>query len=484
MCRLLPAFLMWTLTAVPLAAAGEPDSPKVLDPSYKHASPEAYERWRDLKYGLRIHWGIYSQYGFEASWPVMQMSHEKKQEYFDLLQAVQSHRVRRREVDGPVRAVRAEVLHHHHQAPRRLLDVRHQDPGEAARQLGGARRAEDRGVRPGLQHHGDAAAARHRQGTVRRRPPPRHRHRPLLLAHRLVRRRFPLGPVESVPRQELHARKATPRPTPASPRGTASRSARSSRNYGKVDMVCLDMELPEFCWPEIKQTVLMARRLQPDVLFRDRGIGAYGDYTRRRTGFPRARADRQASRPAVDGDLHARPASSPTTRTAAGTSRASWILSNLIDIVAKGGNFMVSIGPDAKGNFHPEAVEQLEYVGDWLKVNGEAIYAHPALEALREGDRIRYTRSKDGKHVYAISLNWPGERLVLRRSGRARARRSRCSVSPSRWPGSRRSTGLVIELPGHSSRSPPVPAARRTCSRSKATRSIRCRRTPISPRGP
>ena len=51
---------------------------KTLDPTYEHASPEAYERWRDLKYGLRIHWGIYSQYGFEASWPVLQMSNEDK----------------------------------------------------------------------------------------------------------------------------------------------------------------------------------------------------------------------------------------------------------------------------------------------------------------------------------------------------------------------------------------------------------------------
>ena len=50
-------------------------------------------------------------------------------------------------------------------------------------------------------------------------------------------------------------------------------------NYGKIDMMCLDILLPDACWPDIKQTVMMARKLQPDVLFRDRGIGAYGDYT-------------------------------------------------------------------------------------------------------------------------------------------------------------------------------------------------------------
>ena len=32
-----------------------------VDPDYRHAGAEALERWYDLKYGLRIHWGIYSQ---------------------------------------------------------------------------------------------------------------------------------------------------------------------------------------------------------------------------------------------------------------------------------------------------------------------------------------------------------------------------------------------------------------------------------------
>ena len=29
--------------------------------------------------------------------------------------------------------------------------------------------------------------------------------------------------------------------------------------------MCLDMALPEFCWPDVKQTVLMARKIQPDL---------------------------------------------------------------------------------------------------------------------------------------------------------------------------------------------------------------------------
>jgi alpha-L-fucosidase len=92
----------------------------------------------------------------------------------------------------------------------------------------------------------------------------------------------------------------------------------------------------------------------------------------------------------------------------------SWILSNLVDIVAKGGNFQVAIGPDRSGRFHPEAVKRLEYVGDWLATNGEAIYNTRPWTHWKEGADLRFTRSKDGKYVYAISLKWPGKTLELK----------------------------------------------------------------------
>jgi len=81
-----------------------------------------------------------------------------------------------------------------------------------------------------------------------------------------------------------------------------------------------------------------------------------------------------------------------------------WIVTNVIDSTAKGGNFMVAIGPDGDGNWHPKALEALDYAGDWLRVNGEAIYATRA-----------FTRSKDHGTIYAISMNhWPGKELVLK----------------------------------------------------------------------
>ena len=74
---------------------------------------------------------------------------------------------------------------------------------------------------------------------------------------------------------------------------------------------------------------------------------------------------------------------------------------------------MPSIGPDATG-LPSRGNRALEYVGDWLRVNGEAIYATRPWKIYKEGDDIRFTRSKDGKHVYAISLKWPGRQLALK----------------------------------------------------------------------
>jgi alpha-L-fucosidase len=92
------------------------------------------------------------------------------------------------------------------------------------------------------------------------------------------------------------------------------------------------------------------------------------------------------------------------------------VVRNLIDTVAKGGNFMVGIGPNGDGRFHSTAISQLREVGDWLKVNAGGIYSTRARDAelWSEGADIRFTQTKDKRIIYAFLLRWPGEKLLLR----------------------------------------------------------------------
>lgn len=81
------------------------------------------------------------------------------------------------------------------------------------------------------------------------------------------------------------------------------------------------------------------------------------------------------------------------------------IIRNLIDIASKGGNYLLNVGPTAEGLIPPASVERLAEVGRWMKVNGEAIYgttASPFPSQLAFG---RAT-SKAGR-VYLHVFDWP-----------------------------------------------------------------------------
>ncbi len=74
----------------------------------------------------------------------------------------------------------------------------------------------------------------------------------------------------------------------------------------------------------------------------------------------------------------------------------------LVDIVAKGGNFLLNIGPSPKGDFDPVAYERLKEIGEWMKVNSEAIYYSRPIAPYKEG-KVCFTQLKDGT-TYAIYL--------------------------------------------------------------------------------
>ncbi len=89
------------------------------------------------------------------------------------------------------------------------------------------------------------------------------------------------------------------------------------------------------------------------------------------------------------------------------------LIHNLIDVSSKGGNYLLNVGPTAEGFIPDPSVTRLQQIGEWLAINGEAIYATEMLESgFSEGD-IRYTKGKDRKTLYGISLQNPSDKITL-----------------------------------------------------------------------
>ena len=89
---------------------------------------------------------------------------------------------------------------------------------------------------------------------------------------------------------------------------------------------------------------------------------------------------------------------------------AKQLLEMLCDLVSKGGNFLLDVGPAADGTIPAIMEERLLQIGDWLRVNGEAIYG-TSIHSKSRQNGVYYTRKGDA--TYAILNRFPfGEQTL------------------------------------------------------------------------
>ncbi|MBS1565460.1 MAG: alpha-L-fucosidase [Bacteroidetes bacterium] len=84
------------------------------------------------------------------------------------------------------------------------------------------------------------------------------------------------------------------------------------------------------------------------------------------------------------------------------------LIRNLVDIASKGGNYLLNVGPKSDGTFPQESVNILKEMGAWMKVNGEAIYDTKASPfGLFSWGRC--TKKENGKNtiLYFSVFEWP-----------------------------------------------------------------------------
>lgn len=86
------------------------------------------------------------------------------------------------------------------------------------------------------------------------------------------------------------------------------------------------------------------------------------------------------------------------------------LIRNLIDIASKGGNYLLNVGPKADGTFPQESIDRLKQIGDWMKVNGEAIYATKGSPLLPlNWGRCTQKEKANSTTLYLSVFDWPAD---------------------------------------------------------------------------
>lgn len=213
-------------------------------------------------------------------------------------------------------------------------------------------------------------------------------------------------------------------------------------NYGPLGLVWFDRGIDTPA--QAADFVKMVHTLQPQCLINGR-VGNYGqelmgDYQDMNdNGMPTGGLDEYWETP-------------QTLNTTWGYSKfdQQWktpanVIQRLVEIVSKGGNYLLNIGPMADGSIPAPSAAVLEKVGAWMRKNGESIYGTSACP-LGEFPWGRCT--VNGQKIYLHVFTWPAD-AVLRISGlRNDVKAASPLAEPSRKLAVSRSSGVIsVALP-------------------------------------
>jgi alpha-L-fucosidase len=197
--------------------------------------------------------------------------------------------------------------------------------------------------------------------------------------------------------------------------------------FGKVDVMWFDFSYAGRSYPwgkgkgkedwESEKLLSMVRTLQPGIIVNDR-LEIGGDVITPEEYQPRGWMEANGQR---------------LTWEACQTLNGSWgyyrdnqdwrtvdeLVRTLVDTVSKGGNFLLNVGPNGRGEFEPRAIERLRGIGEWMRLHSRSIYGctasdtDPELAGLTPPPDCRFTYNPATRRLYLHLFAWPLKHVHL-----------------------------------------------------------------------
>ena len=188
--------------------------------------------------------------------------------------------------------------------------------------------------------------------------------------------------------------------------------------FGKIDIMWFDFSYSgaDYGWSRGKgkddwgseELLAMVRELQPGIIVNNR-LEIPGDIVTPEQFQPRGWVEVDGSRVAWE---------------ACQTFSGSWgyyrdeytwkspemLVQMLVDSVSKGGNLLLNVGPNGRGEFDERALDRLRAMGDWMRLHSRSIYGCTASEFEAPAD-CRFTQN--GKRLYLHLFAWPFRHVHL-----------------------------------------------------------------------